>query len=398
MPGRPAAGRPARPARPGPGAQGRLPAGRGRRLGERRLPELRRPGQAGHRHDGHLRRLLLVLLPLLLARLHRRRRSTRPRCAAGCRSTSTSAASSTPSCTCCTAGSSPRCCYDMGMVDFAEPFTRLLNQGQVINQGKAMSKSLGNGVDLGEQIDAFGVDAVRLTMVFAGPPEDDIDWADMSPGRDRSSSWPGPGGSPPTWPKRTGHGRPAAATGDTRAAQGHPPDHRRGHPAGGGVPLQRRRGPADGAGQRHPQGDRLRARARPTRRSARRPRCWPCMLSLFAPYTAEEMLGAAGARAVGGAGPAGRRPIRRCWSRRRSPASSRSTARSATGWRSRRRSGRSELRELALAAPGVVRALGGQQVSRGHRAGAEAGQHRRGVTLAPAGASGDAGDPPGAAS
>ncbi|MEU9884641.1 leucine--tRNA ligase [Sphaerisporangium sp. NPDC051011] len=70
--------------------------------------------------------------------------------------------------------------HDMGMVDFTEPFLRLLNQGQVINQGKAMSKSLGNGVDLGEQIDSFGVDAVRLTMVFAGPPEDDIDWADLS--------------------------------------------------------------------------------------------------------------------------------------------------------------------------------------------------------------------------
>jgi leucyl-tRNA synthetase len=72
--------------------------------------------------------------------------------------------------------------YDMGMLDFVEPFERLLNQGQVVNQGKAMSKSLGNGVDLGTQIDAFGVDAVRLTMVFAGPPSDDIDWADMSPG------------------------------------------------------------------------------------------------------------------------------------------------------------------------------------------------------------------------
>src|SRR5690625_6726732 len=69
----------------------------------------------------------------------------------------------------------------MGLVGFTDPFTRLLNQGQVINQGKAMSKSLGNGVDLGEQLDAFGVDATRLTMVFASPPEDDIDWADVSP-------------------------------------------------------------------------------------------------------------------------------------------------------------------------------------------------------------------------
>jgi leucyl-tRNA synthetase len=71
--------------------------------------------------------------------------------------------------------------HDMGMIDFDEPMRRLLNQGQVINQGKAMSKTLGNGVDLGVQIDAFGVDAVRLTVVFAGPPEEDIDWADVSP-------------------------------------------------------------------------------------------------------------------------------------------------------------------------------------------------------------------------
>ena len=71
--------------------------------------------------------------------------------------------------------------HDMGMVDFVEPFTRLTNQGQVINRGKAMSKSLGNGVDLGEEIAKYGPDAVRLTMLFAGPPEDDIDWADVSP-------------------------------------------------------------------------------------------------------------------------------------------------------------------------------------------------------------------------
>ena len=71
--------------------------------------------------------------------------------------------------------------HDMGMTDFREPFTRLLNQGQVINGGKAMSKSLGNGVDLGQQLAAHGVDAIRLTMIFASPPEDDIDWADVRP-------------------------------------------------------------------------------------------------------------------------------------------------------------------------------------------------------------------------
>ncbi|MCU1599616.1 MAG: leucyl-tRNA synthetase, partial [Frankiales bacterium] len=71
--------------------------------------------------------------------------------------------------------------HDMGMLDFVEPFTSLMNQGQVINQGKAMSKSLGNGVDLGSQLSQFGVDAVRVTIIAAGPPDDDIDWADVSP-------------------------------------------------------------------------------------------------------------------------------------------------------------------------------------------------------------------------
>jgi leucyl-tRNA synthetase len=71
--------------------------------------------------------------------------------------------------------------YDMGMIDFVEPFLALINQGQVINRGKAMSKSLGNGVDLGEQLALHGVDAIRLTMLFASPPEDDIDWADVRP-------------------------------------------------------------------------------------------------------------------------------------------------------------------------------------------------------------------------
>jgi leucyl-tRNA synthetase len=71
--------------------------------------------------------------------------------------------------------------YDMGLLDFTEPFTRLINQGQVINHGKAMSKSLGNGVDLGQQLERFGVDTIRLSMIFASPPEDDIDWADVHP-------------------------------------------------------------------------------------------------------------------------------------------------------------------------------------------------------------------------
>ncbi|GAB2984126.1 leucine--tRNA ligase [Nocardioides montaniterrae] len=70
---------------------------------------------------------------------------------------------------------------DLGLIDWDEPFSAYLSQGKVINAGRKMSKSLGNGIDLGEQIDKFGVDAVRLTLVFASPPEDNIDWADVSP-------------------------------------------------------------------------------------------------------------------------------------------------------------------------------------------------------------------------
>ncbi|MCU1691927.1 MAG: leucine--tRNA ligase [Frankiales bacterium] len=72
--------------------------------------------------------------------------------------------------------------HDMGMVDVVEPFAALMNQGQVINGGQAMSKSKPETmVHLGEELSRYGVDAVRLTMVFAGPPEEDIDWADVSP-------------------------------------------------------------------------------------------------------------------------------------------------------------------------------------------------------------------------
>jgi len=71
--------------------------------------------------------------------------------------------------------------FDLGHVSFTEPFTSLLNQGMVILDGAKMSKSKGNVVYFSEELDAFGVDAVRLTMAFAGPPEDDIDWADVSP-------------------------------------------------------------------------------------------------------------------------------------------------------------------------------------------------------------------------
>ncbi|HAM25840.1 MAG TPA: leucine--tRNA ligase, partial [Microbacteriaceae bacterium] len=70
--------------------------------------------------------------------------------------------------------------FDLGYVSFTEPFSALLNQGMVLSGGSKMSKSKG-GVNLGDEIEAHGVDAIRLTMAFAGPPDEDINWEDVSP-------------------------------------------------------------------------------------------------------------------------------------------------------------------------------------------------------------------------
>ncbi|MFT4124501.1 MAG: leucine--tRNA ligase [Microbacteriaceae bacterium] len=70
--------------------------------------------------------------------------------------------------------------FDMGLIDFTEPFSALLNQGTVLWNGQKMSKRNG-GVDLGDVIREYGVDAIRVTMAFAGPPEDNFNWEDVSP-------------------------------------------------------------------------------------------------------------------------------------------------------------------------------------------------------------------------
>jgi leucyl-tRNA synthetase len=71
--------------------------------------------------------------------------------------------------------------HDLGLVAFTEPFQALLNQGMVVMHGAAMSKSRGNLVEPSAIIDEYGADVARLTMLFAGPFEDDVDWADVSP-------------------------------------------------------------------------------------------------------------------------------------------------------------------------------------------------------------------------
>ena len=58
--------------------------------------------------------------------------------------------------------------HDIGMLGFNEPFTRLLNQGMVVMDSSAMSKSRGNLVRLSDELEKHGVDAIRLSLVFAG--------------------------------------------------------------------------------------------------------------------------------------------------------------------------------------------------------------------------------------
>ena len=72
--------------------------------------------------------------------------------------------------------------HDIGLVSFKEPVARLMTQGMVTNQvegtneWKRMSKSLGNGVDPDDMIAAYGADAVRLFVLFAAPPENELRW------------------------------------------------------------------------------------------------------------------------------------------------------------------------------------------------------------------------------
>jgi leucyl-tRNA synthetase len=75
--------------------------------------------------------------------------------------------------------------FDIGMIGFTEPMLRLMNQGQVIYDGASMSKSKGNLVEPMPLVERWGADTMRLTILFAGPFEDDIDWKLIAPDPDR---------------------------------------------------------------------------------------------------------------------------------------------------------------------------------------------------------------------
>ena len=135
-------------------------------------------------HDGHVCRFVVVLLPLLRSAQRSQRRSIQ-----------TIAKQWTPVDQ-YIGGDSHAVMHliytrfwtkfmrDIGLVTFDEPVKRLLTQGMVTNrvegtdEWKAMSKSLGNGVDPDEMIEAFGADATRLFVLFAAPVENELRWSE----------------------------------------------------------------------------------------------------------------------------------------------------------------------------------------------------------------------------
>ena len=68
--------------------------------------------------------------------------------------------------------------YDIGAVEFEEPFTRLFNQGMICKNGAKMSKSKGNVVSPDELVENYGCDSLRMYELFVGPPELDSEWDD----------------------------------------------------------------------------------------------------------------------------------------------------------------------------------------------------------------------------
>jgi leucyl-tRNA synthetase len=69
--------------------------------------------------------------------------------------------------------------YDANLISYQEPFTNLLTQGMVLKDGSKMSKSKGNVVSPEEIIEKYGADTARLFILFASPPERDLEWSDQ---------------------------------------------------------------------------------------------------------------------------------------------------------------------------------------------------------------------------
>ena len=142
------------------------------------LPDVRRPGAARDRHDGHVRRLVLVLPALLRPAQRRRPRGTRgaARVDAG-RPVHRRRRARDPA-------PDVRALLHQGArrprpsSSFQEPFQALFTQGMVTKDGAKMSKSRGNVVSPAAIVERVGADTARCYILFVGPPDQDADWSD----------------------------------------------------------------------------------------------------------------------------------------------------------------------------------------------------------------------------
>ena len=92
--------------------------------------------------------------------------------------------------------------YDLGLVAVEEPFENLLTQGMVLKDGAKMSKSKGNVVDPDDIIAKYGADTTRLFVLFAAPPERDLEWSEAGVEERTASST----GSTAWWPTSPAEG------------------------------------------------------------------------------------------------------------------------------------------------------------------------------------------------
>ena len=153
------------------------------------VSRVRRPCPPRDRYHGHLHRLVPGISTATAMRTTPANPSTPRRSRTGSRSISTSAASSTPSCTSSTRASSPSDARYRPHPN-SEPARRLFTQGMVIAEGAKMSKSKGNVVGADMLAEKFGADTARMFVLFAAPPEKEVDWRVRR--RRRHLSLPGP--------------------------------------------------------------------------------------------------------------------------------------------------------------------------------------------------------------